>query len=340
MKRFAVVAVITLLVSFRGVAQGISVDSSTFASSVASLLNADKLKLGLVAQAGANIVDDSYDTQSEIGLLDVRFYVWGNLSRRFSYYSQFQVQSLAVGILDFRMTYSPIDDLLLDVGRFKIPFSREYLRSLNELTFIHASLVSRELGLGRDYGLQARYSTCDGGLRAMLAVVNGGSTSYRGGNHRPGKVSALAARVTATPLDTFRAFEGVRCDLGGSFSYADDQFDIPGLDYHAHKRLLEGDVRLQIDHVWIEWEGISYFISGKVLQSGIAASAGYFLSDKIEVAGRIDIVSSVEEIAREYTAAINFFPEHGVKCQANYVRDHTHSSNGGYLNFQYTINRD
>jgi hypothetical protein len=344
--KFLLVFTLSLcLIPIQGFAQETQDDSTSFQRLLDRFLGAEKLHISLITQAGFSIVDDGSNTQSQFDKLEFRLYMKGKISPQFSYYSQVKATSTSsAAILDLRLTYSPIRNFFLDIGKFKIPFSKEYLRGQNELSFVRLSSVGQNLGLGRDQGLQARANMFESRLSGSLAVFNGGTTIY------PLNVSVVSARIFVIPFHTLHDFDGFRCELGGSFVYASQRGDFWDMHDYPHKRFWSTDLRLQYDRLWIEGEGGWMYANEGLDRVMCAGSAGYFVAKEYELVARFnfDEVAAYDgypyfepiRLGREYTFGINWYPEADVKLQVNYVRDQSQSSNAALLNFQYTINHD
>lgn len=348
MKLSIAITLSLLLSSLQGFGQETQYDSTSFQHLLDRFLGAERLHISLITQAGFSIVDDGSNTQSQFDNLEFRLYMKGKLSPQFSYYSQVKsITRYNPELLDLRLTYSPTPNIFIDIGKFKIPFSKEYLRGQNELSFIRLSQVGGSLGLGRDQGLQTRANVFDNRLSGSLAVFNGAAWDD------PDRVSVVSARIFAIPFDTMRDLDGFRCELGGSFVYASQLRDLGEVlrsgDF-SHKRFWSTDFRLQYNHAWIEGEGGWMYVPGALNTMAYAGSAGYFVTKEFELLARFDFVDEAAAeyvrfvwnrlIQRQYTFGINWYPEADVKLQVNYFRDQRQSINAGLLNFQYTINHD
>jgi phosphate-selective porin len=132
---------------------------------------------------------------------------------------------------DVNVNVDYIDNLQIQVGKFKVPFGLDTLTGVSQNDFIYRALGSSYLTPSRDIGVMAHGRFFKRGLSYWTGVFR-----HDGDNARSKKIqggdATFAARVTALPLrhaapDRFGAFE-----VGSSFAVtrvSDDSFRPNGL---------------------------------------------------------------------------------------------------------------
>lgn len=164
----------------------------------------------------------------------------GDMASNFSYLLQLDAAA-PEHLVDARITYHPSDLLRIQVGRFKVPVSGEFLAPIADVDLIRRALVVRALAPGRQVGAEIGGATASRGLFWRGGVFNGNRqlvndddnflVAARVGHLRPlaGARLALAVngaysydRIIRIPLDPLQldpelqpAFSGRRILVGG-----------------------------------------------------------------------------------------------------------------------------
>jgi phosphate-selective porin OprO/OprP len=114
---------------------------------------------------------------------------------------------------DVFVNFEYFDDLQVQGGKFKIPFSLEQLTSPTNLDFVHRSRIASELAPARDIGIMAHGRFFNRGLGYEVGLFEHDGNQARFGSN-PGADMTGAARVTVRPLgSTNSAFEDLQLGL-------------------------------------------------------------------------------------------------------------------------------
>ena len=189
--------------------------------------------------------DRSFPGQNGFSVANMRFRISGSLDRGFGYLFQTSFGS----ILDARMSWHVARGLTLDGGRFKTPFSAEFLTPASSIDFVNRSQAVSVLAPGRQVGVQARGDLGSEGGSSFgyaLGVFNGNQGDVTGNDDDR---FLYAGRVTwRIPMESPGGAGGA-LELGASASASGDATEVGvaeggSFSFSGVDALFGGDVRL------------------------------------------------------------------------------------------------
>lgn len=349
MKRFLLTVLLSAMLSPLSAAQEERMDTTDLGGVFTSILGLAQPRAGLDAQFGATVTNTggypSGDVTSRFYVNLLRVFLAGNSGGKFSYVVQADINR-GFSLLDLKFSYDISDNIRIDGGQFKSPFGREYLSDDADLVFIDRSVTANYINLGRQLGVQLAARTEGNDLQVAAGIFNGTSLGYNK------QISLFAGRISYIPVDDWRAFSGLRIDVGGSAAATTEADDLDQFGYwDAHKVLTCGNFRIDYDRLWLmgEYDYVALMDRRALLAHGLSADIGYRIGRRWEVAGRFDwlqknVLDSYDffygerRIARSYLAGINWYPEQNIRVKLDYVRDQVNNYNSGYIIFQYAVN--
>ena len=355
MKRFLLVVAMSLALACGLAAQeDVRTDSMDLGDVIKSALGVGQPKLGFDAQVGAQVYkyDAGYDrwapdVNSMFTINLLRVFLFGDVGGKFSYMVQGELNYIS--LLDLRLSYRIDDNFRIDVGQFKAPFGREFLKNDADLTFMARSNAATYFTLDRQRGIQVVAETDRKRLTVVAGVFNGPEMSY------DNKISLLAGRIAYVPVDDREFDSGLRIDLGGSAALTTEDTDLRDLDVlETHKVLYSSNLRIDYDRFWIEgeWEYLGLMDHRWRWADGVCADIGCRVSRRVELAGRFDWVQkhdhawsgyayyTVLQIIPNYLLGLNWYPAKNVRLKFDLVRDQYYKDNSAYIVFQYAINHE
>ncbi|MBW7943071.1 MAG: porin, partial [Candidatus Kuenenia stuttgartiensis] len=120
--------------------------------------------------------DDDFgesDTQN-IDVRRARLNFGGNIySKDLHYYVEIDGDKFDVGVRDFYVYWTPLEELNTKIGYFKVPFNRQRLASSATLLLQERSIASEFFDQDRDYGVDLYGKPFDGYMEYHAAVFQG-----------------------------------------------------------------------------------------------------------------------------------------------------------------------
>ena len=223
-----------------------------------SLVKHEEISLTLRTRVLAS-VQELRDTRDDgFELRQLRATVSGQLGD-LSYFSQVEAAQ-APALVDAYVTYLPVAALGLSVGRMKMPFSREFLISRPDLTFIDRAEIVLAAAPTRSTGAMLLGGFFDQRLRYQLGAYQSGGLDEL----EWGRRLLYVGRVSGTPLRLDALGRRWAVELGVNAAYADqEQLDLSSITPLAElgvidgRRILAGaDLHLQLGPAWLTAEGI------------------------------------------------------------------------------------
>src|SRR3990172_457201 len=121
-----------------------------------------------------NDADYGYRDTNNIDVRRARLSFGGNVyGKLLHYYIELDGDSFDVGIRDFYVYWTPLEELNAKMGYFKVPFNQQRLSSSAKLLFQDRSIASEAFDQDRDYGVDIYGKPLDGYLEYHAAVFNG-----------------------------------------------------------------------------------------------------------------------------------------------------------------------
>jgi hypothetical protein len=244
-----------------------------------SVFDQPGLKVGLLLKA---VGDPGIDDQTaSMRMTAARFRVSGDLDGGFRYDLQTNFAA-APSLLDARVGWTSGSAFAVDAGRFKTPFSREFLTAAGSLDFIDRARVVQALVPNRQFGVQL-----SGRLNEYVAWAAGGFTGTS--NTPTGEPLGGVFRLEGTSIEVG---EG-RLSLAGQVAAGQDGAVAPsfaafrgdGLLYGLDGRFESGRLLLSGEYIRAEWEpnvGVDQDADGLFL------TAGWRLEEAHQVLARWD----------------------------------------------------
>lgn len=281
---------------------------------VRELFSTEGLNFGFLLQG---VVDPGIDSDpARVTVPNARLRLSGRLDGGFSY----QLQTNHAGastLLDARVTWSPGPELAISAGRFKTPFSREFLTYGGGLDFVTRARVVNGLAPNRQLGVQvaSRMServsitaggftgptsgTTDESLLGVLRLEGGGIEIGEGrlavaGQIAGGRENAVGGRQLGTP---FRG-DGILWGLDGR--------------YETDVLMLSGE------YIRGDWE--PDFGVTDVVAQGLFLTAGFTVQENRQVLLRWDRYEAPGQEADDILVfGFNTFPTSAAKIQVNWL---------------------
>lgn len=243
-----------------------------------------------------------------------RLRLGGTLDGGWSYFLQTNFASGA-SLLDARIGFAPTDGVTLYAGRFKTPYSREFIAYLGDLDLITRARVIDALVPNRQVGVQATARIVD-----QLIFSWGGFT---GGENAPRNESLVTvARLEAAGLDVAGGVLSLagQAAAGRDAAIAGRAFPVTyqgdGLLFGADARFERGALLLSGEYHHADWDPVG---APDADAEGWFAQAGWTLLEDHQVLARWDRYRAPGASASDYVVAgYNFWPQSFAQLQLNW----------------------
>lgn len=301
--------------------------------------------------------DDDFD-EADITDIDVRrarLCFGGNIySKEVNYYVEIDGDSFEVNLRDYYVWWSPLEELNIKTGYFKVPANRQWNSSGFKLLLQDRSIASDAFKQDRDYGLDIFGKPFDGHIEYHAAV-------FRGAGQNPSKVlgrdenidNELLYVLTARyyPFGWYSSYnlatgwdetdlkyeENLKAVIGASLVSNAKEKDKKLADTDS----IIGNVDLGMRCRGFTWDS-EYYIrendpeddDNSVTSDGFYTQAGYFvLPKKLELAVRYSMLDPdndvPEDIQKEYATGVNYYLNgHRSKIQADIAHYITDTKDG------------
>ncbi|HHT9136028.1 MAG TPA: porin [Candidatus Wunengus sp. YC60] len=319
-------------------------DDEKYALSFKSLDKNYSLNLGGRMQFRYTYKDNDEDfgavDTSSINLRRARVYMGGNIyGKNLHYYVEADADKFNLGMRDFYVYWTPLEEVNAKIGYFKVPFNRQRVSSSSKLLLQDRSIASEAFDQDRDYGLDIYGKPFEGNIEYHAAVFQGAGEKNSGDNIDNKLMYVLNARYN--PFGKYDYYDEtdvkysdtLKATIGASVAFDGKAND----EKIKNTNTIIGVVDTGLKYKGISWNN-EYFLrtedpesNGDTVNSdGFYTQTGYFvLPKKLEVAARYSMVDPDTDVSndlqREYTAGINYyFRAHRSKIQADvghYVTD-------------------
>lgn len=245
-------------------------------------------------------------------------------------------------LLDGKLYYRITDNLAVDAGLMKAPFSAEYLIFGGDIDFVNRSQVVNALAPQRQIGTQLRGTAGAGAWNWAVGVFNGNRPQE---NVNDNPKFLWAGRLAWTP-HSFRDEEtGSMLEVAISLaSSRDDNVDLlsgrlPG--FMGDRELLGWDLRFTRKRWLVSAETILARLDpvagDRIEPDGFHVTAGYRPTRRSQVLLRLDKLSpdAAGPDSEWVIAGYNFWPTKVTEFQANYV---VPTDGGGLDSHQVLLN--
>lgn len=201
--------------------------------------------------------------------------------------------------------------LKVQIGQFKAPFSAEELISSSKIDFVNRAQVNL-LALKRQIGLMVALNTDNKLINFNAGIFNGNGTNTSNDNNN----FLYAARLLVKPSIGSED----KLEIAGNGAYSIDSND----KINGKRTVFGADFRLEKSNFLLSSEFIYQKIENGLVykSSGYHITAGYKLSDKIQVLGRWDSFTPDLDLQSEselIIAGLNIWPTSVTEFQINYI---------------------
>lgn len=246
--------------------------------------------LTMLVQAQGLVTLERRPSSDVFVLPNARLTVRGALGPRFAYTLRSDL-ARSPAILDAEVAWTPSTEVRVSAGRFKTPFSGEWLTPVAAIDFASRACAVVALIPGRRDGVQV-----DAGLPGGIVRVRGGLFDARGTGGAGGSRGRLlgAGRLVATTPDG-RDVDGRCATVGFNAVVEDGPVTINGGSLVATgvRTLLGADARVRLGRVLVAGEVLHEQARdakrhGSLARDGLYATLGYDVRDNARVLARLD----------------------------------------------------
>jgi len=256
------------------------------------------------------------DTYNGISLENMRFALSGNLDQKWHY--QVQVNFVNVPLLlDANLSYKINQSVGVKIGRFKTPFSKEYLTSAAAIDFVNRSQVITQLAPGRQLGLQLAGSFFNSMLHYQVGMFNGNQGNVSGNNNNAflytGRISFMKNNADS--------HMGVEIGLNAAISQDRDLL-VLSTHFSGERRLIGGDIRAQFGSLLMAGEYVHADLDG-ITPGGYYGTLGWALDNRNQLLLRFDSMNGngITEDKDFIILGWNYNPSQVIGFQLNYLID-------------------
>jgi hypothetical protein len=254
------------------------------------------------------------------------------------YYIELDGDSFDVGIRDFYVYWTPLEELNAKMGYFKVPFNQQRMTTSAKLLFQDRAIASEAFDQDRDYGVDIYGKPLDGYLEYHAAIFNGdGENPAKRVNKDDNKDNELmyVLNLRYNPFGKYdtvdetdiKNTEKFKATIGASVAFNGKVKD----EKPADTDTIVGVAELSMKYRGFSWHN-EYFVmtedpesDGDTVDSdGFFTQAGYFvIPKKLEVAARYSLLDPDNDVSddfgREYALGVNYyFRAHRSKIQADF----------------------
>ncbi|NNF13112.1 MAG: hypothetical protein HKN72_07810 [Gemmatimonadetes bacterium] len=281
---------------------------------VRQLFSSPGMSLGFLLQAVADPGID--DDPARVTVPNARLRLYGQLDKGFGYKLQTNHAGTAT-LLDAQVTWSPGSELTIAAGRFKAPFSREFLVYGGAIDFVNRSRVVSRLAPNRQMGVQL-----GGQLDQVISWTVGGFT---GANNSTSDESLIGVvrlegsgiEVGDGTLSVGANFAGGREDAIGSRQLG-PAFTGDGVLYGADALFVSGPLMLAGEYIRGEWDPDVGVID--IESDGLYFTAGYMVQEMRQILIRWDRFEAPGAIEADDVLVFGFnaWPTSATEIQVNW----------------------
>ncbi len=278
------------------------------------------------------------DTQN-IDVRRARLNFGGNIySKDLHYYMEIDGDKFDVGVRDFYVYWTPLEELNTKIGYFKVPFNRQRVASSATLLLQERSIASEFFDQDRDYGVDLYGNPFDGYMEYHMAVFQGAGEEqadwFQGKENFDNELMfVLNARYN--PFGKYNYYDEtdlaysdtLKATIGASVAFNGKRKDVKEEDYDN----ITGVVDYGLVYKGISWNSEYYIMTrdpesgGDSLNSmGFHTQIGCFvMPSKLEFAARYAMIDPDDDVSndiqREYTFGANYYLRgHRSKVQADF----------------------
>lgn len=292
-----------------------SADQEPSLEALRELFQRPELTLGMLVQAVLDPGLDGAPAAAQVAAARLR--LSGVLDGGFRYDLQTNFAA-SPSLLDARVGWSPNASFAVDAGRFKTPFSREFLTYAGSIDFVDRARVVSALAPNRQVGVRL-----SGRLDEYVTWAAGGFTGSS--NSVPGEPLLGVFRLEGSGME---AGEDALLSLGGQVAFGRDgaigrgvggnTFRGDGLLVGLDGRFTSGALLLAGEYIRGDWEPS---FGGDGDADGLYLTAGWHLEDDHQVLVRWDRYRSVTAAEADDAIVLgyNVWPTGASEIQVNGV---------------------
>jgi hypothetical protein len=226
----------------------------------------DYLSLGVLLQTVGDFqIDRTFSGSNGFNIANFRLSLSGELDQQFGYFLQTNFTG-SPSILDASMYYRFSQQLAVDVGQFKAPFSYEFLTSAASIDFVNRSQVVTALAPGRQIGIQLRAINSARTVGFSIGAFNGNGTRPNGNDSDN---LLYAARLYGSRTVEAGDESYMKIDLGINAAFSDDELSSFGngfvTAFTGDRAVLGADARITLG---------SYLLSTEVVYASLNPNVG------------------------------------------------------------------
>ena len=257
-------------------------DAEPILDQVQRLFSSEGMTLGFLLQAVADPGID--DDPARVTVPNMRLRLYGRLDNGFGYLFQTNHAGTAT-LLDGRVSWSSGPEFTVSAGRFKTPFSREFLVYGGSIDFVDRSRVVTRLAPNRQMGVQV-----GGQLNEMVSWSAGGFTGASNATSDESLIGVVRLEGSAIEVGDGVLSVGVNVAGGREDAIGARQlgpaFTGDGILYGADARFESGPLMLAGEYIRGDWEpdvGVT-----DVESDGLYFTAGYMVQEMRQILIRWD----------------------------------------------------
>lgn len=263
----------------------------------------------------------------------------GELDRHVGYFLQTNFAA-SPAILDARLHLRPSGRTGLDVGQFKVPFSRELLTGAADLDFVNRAEAVTALAPGRQIGIAGTLEL-DRRLTARAGAFNGNRAGANGNDNND---LLYALRVDLRAVGPAAGGPSSRLVIGANVAYSvDSAATLAGLlgSFEGKRTLLGADARFTTGPWLLAAEVVFAHLAptnGAVLEPvGHYLTAGYRVSPPAQVLFRWERFDpdGLAPTRDALIGGLNLWPTSFTKMQVNYL---VQTRDAGFDHHQILVN--
>ncbi len=285
--------------------------------------------------------------KTDIDVRRARLCFGGNIyNKDLKYYVEIDGDSFEVNLRDYYVYWTPLEELNIKTGYFKVPSNRQWNASGFKLLFQDRSIASDAFKQDRDYGLDIFGQPFDGHMEYHAAVFRGVGQNPAKAIGKDENIDNELLYVLTTryyPFGWYNAYS-----IAGGWDETDVKYEdkfkaVIGASVVSNakerdRKLADtdsiiGNVDLGMRYRGFTWDSEYYIRSNDpesndggdtVTSDGFYTQAGYFvLPKKLELAARYSLLDPdndlPDDFQKEYAAGINYyFRQHRSKIQTDF----------------------
>lgn len=275
---------------------------------------------------------------NNIDVRRARVYFGGNIySKLVHYYVELDGDSFDVGIRDFYVYWTPLQELNAKIGYFKVPFNRQRVSSSSKLLFQDRSIASEAFDQDRDYGFDIYGQPFEGHMEYHAAIFNGAGENPedRGTDDNLDNELMYVLGVRYNPFGKYDYYDEtdvkysdtLKATIGASVTFNPKDRD----EKLENTDAIAGVVDLGVKYRGLSWNNEYYVMTqdpesdvDSVDSDGFFTQLGYFVIPKrLELDVRYSLLDPNNDVSndfgREYAAGVNYyFRAHRSKIQADF----------------------